>query len=291
MNKILRLVVFTVCIAWLLSLFGCGNGRVDGPDMERKLWSEFTVSKSSVTYEPIYSYKVVYNGPTDDAYLYATIYKDGAPVTKSVLLENETLRALINLNILYLADAQAVDGATLSLSVTDLNGNSFQKSLSSAKEKELLALLDPYVDRLMTDDEEPTMLDGPSMEYQEPWTKFTLSRTSTNTLYSFYFAVWNTDTDAFVSGECQDKEGHSYENESGIPITHDTLEKLRLLYLEQLPDVSGFNETEDDMDQILDDDIISLSVTLADGTVVEKYASGNITMEIYQLLLPYFINK
>ncbi|MBR5272237.1 MAG: hypothetical protein IKU25_02435 [Clostridia bacterium] len=259
--------------------------------MERKLWSEFTVSKSSVTYEPIYSYKVVYNGPTDGAYLYATVYKDGAPVTKSVLLENETLGALINLNILSLADAQAVTGATLSLSVTDLNGNSFQKSLPSAKEKELLALLDPYVDRLMTDDEEPSMLDGPSMEYQAPWIKFELCSTSTNTLYSFYFTVWDTDTDTFVSGECQDKEGHSYENESGIPITHDTLEKLRLLYLEQLPDVSGFNETEDDMDQILDDDIISLSVTLADGTVVEKYASGNIAMEIYQLLLPYFINK
>ena len=45
MKKLLRLAVFVMCMATLLSLLGCNKNKyiLDGPDMERDEWQEFTL--------------------------------------------------------------------------------------------------------------------------------------------------------------------------------------------------------------------------------------------------------
>lgn len=62
MKKLFRLVVYIMCIAWLLSIVGCGKGHLlDGSGMERAEWSEFTLSRCSESFESIYSYLIKYN--------------------------------------------------------------------------------------------------------------------------------------------------------------------------------------------------------------------------------------
>lgn len=132
--------------------------------------------------------------------------------------------------------------------------------------------------------EKPHMLDGPGMEYQSPWTAFTISGTDSNTKHSFCFTVTDSADAALVSGECSDETGKTYSQEQGVNISDEDVWKLRWMNLDQLPD------KERSEDQALPADMagVTLSLTLSDGTVTEKIASGDLSMEIYQLLLPYF---
>lgn len=285
MKKFFRLVVFMMCIAWLLSLLGCGKGHlVDGPGMERGVWSEFTLSRCSETFETVYRYTVHYDEDLNEAELYIEVY-EGRTVDKRAKVDKETISKLYNLDLLFLPEAEPVDGNFLGLSVTDRNGQTYSKQISKAKEEAVLAILAPY---LTAEEEDPFMLDGPSMEYTPPWTAFTVSRSDSNAQYIFWFTVMDGDPDALVTGECRDKDGGYFEEEAGIPISAETLQALQWMNLEQLPEEEEWPE---DLERPLDDSTITLSVTLSDGTVIKKQASGELSMEIYQLLLPYFINN
>ena len=136
--------------------------------------------------------------------------------------------------------------------------------------------------------EKPHMLDGPDMEYKPQWTEFTLSRSDSYAQYNFSFTVTEGDTDPLVIGVCRDQDGNEYDVENGIVLTGDTLWALRRLNLEQLPEEEPWPE---DLEMPLDRENITLTVVLSDGTVVKKNASSTLSMEIYQLLLPYFINN
>ena len=67
--------------------------------------------------------------------------------------------------------------------------------------------------------EKPFMLDGPEMEYQSPWTAFTLSRSDSDPQYNFSFTVTDNGEQALVTGECNDENGNStiQTNDSNIP--------------------------------------------------------------------------
>ena len=132
------------------------------------------------------------------------------------------------------------------------------------------------------------MLDGPGMEYQSPWTAFTLTRTDSNAQYHFRFTVTDDGDQALVTGECCDAQGNSYEEEQGIAISVEDLWQLRWMDLDQLPEKAVWPE---DLEQPADMTDITLSLTLADGTVEEKNASGALSIEIYKLLLPYLKNN
>ena len=136
--------------------------------------------------------------------------------------------------------------------------------------------------------EKAHMLDGPGMEYQSPWTSFTLSRSDSNTQYSFWFELTETDTEALVIGSCRDENGVDYEAETGIPISGEDLWQLRWMDLDQLPDEEAWSE---DMEMPTDTAVITLTLTLSDGTTVKKNASGDLSIEIYKLLLPYLKNN
>ena len=132
------------------------------------------------------------------------------------------------------------------------------------------------------------MLDGPDMEYRPEWTEFTLSRSDSYAQHNFSFTVTEGDTEAMVSGVCRDEDGNEYDVQIGITITDDTLWTLRRMHLEQLPEEEPWPE---DLELPLDMESVKLTLTLSDGTVVKKNASSNLSIEIYKLLLPYFINN
>ena len=134
------------------------------------------------------------------------------------------------------------------------------------------------------------MLDGPGMEYTPEWTEFTLSRSDSYAQHNFSFTVTEGDTDAFVSGVCRDAEGNEYESETGIAISGETLWTLRRMDLEQLQNVVE-TETWEELPQVLDESNVTFSIVLTDGTVEKKHISAELSLEIYQQLLPYFINN
>ena len=270
-----------MCMAWLLSLFGCGKRKpimVDGPGMERQIWSAFTITRCDERFETIYSYTVKYDADADTAYIYE------GQEEACIQLRPETISELMNLDLLSMPDAEPVDGNFLALTVFDAMSQARPKNISSEKEEEILALLATYLEELK---EEPTMLDGPDMEYQSPWTQFHLSRTDSNTRYIFWFTVTKTDEGALVTGSCQDQDGRNYETETGIPISEEDLATLRLMDLDQLPDEELWPE---DLERPTDLSEITLTLTFSDGTEEKKDASGELSMEIYELLLPYLKN-
>lgn len=154
--KCRRLAVLTILV--LFSLFGCGKKHIlDGPGMERQVWREFTISQSSDVYEQNFSYTVKLDENSDEGYLYTEVYnyEEGYPEETSIRLEQKTVSALMNLDILsfpneipYESEESILDGTFLSFSVTDQNGTVFKKILSSEQETEILALIMPYKEKL-----------------------------------------------------------------------------------------------------------------------------------------------
>ncbi len=284
MKMFFRLVVILLCIAWLASLFGCGKKHIlDGPDMERLVCEEFTISRCNERYETVYSYTVKLNDRSNEGWLYVNVY-DGKNVEKSIRLEANDVDALYGVGVLYLPNAdEMIDGSVLGLTATDSHGKTHQKNVSSAKEAEILGILSPYIQSLGL--EEPFMLDGPSMEYSPKWVSFSVSRRDSSTLYSFWFTV--DEEKMTVIGECQDREGHTYSETEGMTVPQEVIDALHELDLEQLPDEEPW---PDDLEMPLDDSSCTLSLTLSDEEIVKKNANG-VAIEIYNLLLPYLKNK
>ena len=129
------------------------------------------------------------------------------------------------------------------------------------------------------------ILDGPGMVYEQPWTAFTISRSGSSTRYNFRFTVSDDGDQSLVTGECYDEEGNFYTEEIGIVLSAEDVWKLRWMDLQTLDPPQ---EIPDDLEPILDDNKITLFLVRPNGETVEKRASGDLSMEIYQLLLPYF---
>ena len=127
--------------------------------------------------------------------------------------------------------------------------------------------------------------DGPGMEYTPSWTAFTISRSDSSVQYNFWFTVTDDGDQPLVIGECCDEEGNFYEEEIGIVLSAEDLWQLRWMNLQMLDAPIEFPE---DLEPILDDRKITLSLVLPTGETVEKNVSEELSMEIYQLLLPYF---
>ena len=129
--------------------------------------------------------------------------------------------------------------------------------------------------------------DGPGMEYIPQWKGFTVSRTDSLAQYAFWFAVSDDGEEPLVTGECRDAEGNLYLEETGIRISSETLWQLRRLNLEKL---EVKTQTEE-IPGLLDGSAVTLSLTLPDGEIVEMKASGELSLQIYSILLPYFVEN
>ena len=149
-----------MCLSMLLSLFGCGSKDrflVDGPDMARKLWKEFTISQQSDEYEGNFSYTVKIDDETGDFYLWteAFDYEAGYPIDKSIRISKKCANELINIDIMSFPDyvpdeleEMILDGTHQSLTVIDENGVLVKKSITSDKADAILELLAPYAKKL-----------------------------------------------------------------------------------------------------------------------------------------------
>lgn len=157
-RKCFRRSFLLVCTLLLIFLFGCGQ-VVDGPDMERKEWMEFTISQTSDEYEQNFSYTVKYDQDTENWYLCMEVPHEtkGYPIEKREVLKSDTIRDLYNLNILSFKDkkkqsseddVQILDGTFLKFSVIDVNGTEYEKELSSEAEQEIITLISPYVNKI-----------------------------------------------------------------------------------------------------------------------------------------------
>ena len=123
------------------------------------------------------------------------------------------------------------------------------------------------------------------MEYKPAWTAFTISRSDSSMQYKFWFTVTDDGEQPLVIGECYDEDGTFYKEALGIVLTAEDIWQLRWMNLQMLDAPIEFPE---DLEPILDDSKITLTLVLPDGETVEKNASADLSMEIYQLLLPYF---
>ena len=157
MKKIKIWAVVIVCISLLLSLLGCKKPQIlDGPDMERKTWDEFTLSQSSDDYSQSYAYTVKHDASWK-YYLLTDVfdYELGYPVEKSVELGSATVNGLIGLHIeaqpVYEPDeleAEILDGTHLTLTVIDSKGKLSRRVVSQSLADKILELLESDIKKL-----------------------------------------------------------------------------------------------------------------------------------------------
>ena len=157
MKTIKTWAVIIMCFSLLLSLFGCKKPHVvDGPDMEKKTWDEFTLSQSSDDYSQSYAYTVKHDASWK---YYLSIddfdYELGYPTEKSVELDSATVNGLIGLHIeaqpLYEPnelEAELLDGTHLSLVVIDSNGKISRRVVSQALADKILGILELDIKKL-----------------------------------------------------------------------------------------------------------------------------------------------
>ena len=135
------------------------------------------------------------------------------------------------------------------------------------------------------------ILDGPGMVNIPKWKSFSISQSHSYANYNFEFTVMQDDfEDYYVTGTCMDDEGNLYEEESGKPITYETVNQLRALKLDELADVKNDHEEQEDDLLLLDGTTVTLVLTYPGGIKEEKIASEDLAFQIYNYLSPYLIN-
>lgn len=137
----------------------------------------------------------------------------------------------------------------------------------------------------------PQILDGPEMVNKAQWTSFSLSHSGSLAQYNFSFDVVDSDDGAFATGNCIDNDGNHCENESGIPVPPETMDKLRALGLDDLEDIPQTPSKEsDESDEliILDASSTELSVVYYKDFKIEKAVTSEISMKVYEILVPLF---
>ena len=136
---------------------------------------------------------------------------------------------------------------------------------------------------------EKHILDGPGMINTLTWESFELSRSDSNYQYNFWFEL-KSDIDGYLlTGECSDMDGNRYESFDGIKVPNIEAEELRKTFA--LDELSDKTEDVDSDLLLLDAPSITLTLTYADGSQKQKSIGGDTSMEIYEALLPYFINN
>jgi hypothetical protein len=133
-------------------------------------------------------------------------------------------------------------------------------------------------------------VDGPGMEFTPPWQGFSLTSSHTYAQYNFWFTVMCYGEDYLLTGGCRDDEGNIYEEETGIKLRWETMMTLFRMGLEKQEIVTEPDPIQEELElEILDGSNITLHVTLPNGEEVEVAVGGEEAIQIYKLLLPYFI--
>lgn len=140
------------------------------------------------------------------------------------------------------------------------------------------------------------LVDGPGMINTLQWESFELSRSDSYSQYNFGFIFETSDNGYLLKGECRDEDGNIYESDNGIEISNAEAEEIRSRFkLDDLPDVVPTKNDEatgiDEEVFILDASSASLILKYYDGSQKEKAITSELSIEIYEQLLPYFVNN
>lgn len=129
------------------------------------------------------------------------------------------------------------------------------------------------------------------------WESFELSRCDSYSQYNFGFILEPCNDGYILKGECRDEEGNIYESYDGIRISNNEVKKLRNRFeLDELSDVVTIKNNEatnasDEEAFLLDATTINLILKYPDGSQKEKAITDELSIEIYEQLLPYFMKS
>lgn len=151
MKRMTRTAVVLMCVAWLLSLFGCGEPTVrDKEGMERAVpWTEFSYEQRSDVYEGNFSFTV--KKEHDGIYVYAYSIATSGEEAEGVRLSEEEAAVLETMDLVGLPDetpspldAMILDGTFTKLYVTEEGGEPREKAAGAALLEQIETVLLPY---------------------------------------------------------------------------------------------------------------------------------------------------
>lgn len=137
-------------------------------------------------------------------------------------------------------------------------------------------------------EKDPFILDGPGMENPYAWNSFDISRSGDSYAeHNFSITVINGEKGYIVKGTLL-----GYEENEGILLPKDACRKIDALEPGHLPDVAD-TPLPDDMEDviILDAPDVSIHVAYLNGTLLEKVDEDSFSIEVYNIVLPYFREK
>ena len=136
----------------------------------------------------------------------------------------------------------------------------------------------------------PHMVDGPGMENTDYWVSFTVSRSDSYAQHNFSITVEETADGYAVSGTLRDDDGTEYSQQSPVPIPVELYTKLQQLRPDRLTDVTACPDDPDGA-VALDAPQVYIEVVYSTGTRREKADNNDFSLEVYQLVLPFFREK
>lgn len=141
------------------------------------------------------------------------------------------------------------------------------------------------------------ILDGPGMINPSAWYTFAISRSCDSyAQHNFHITVSNEHEGLVVKGTLLDNDGTEYEDYDGIILPKEACLAIENLNPAELPDfifqetVTSSNSGDEEL-IILDAPEIEIEVGYADGRLLQKVDENNFSIEVYEIVLPYFRDK
>lgn len=132
------------------------------------------------------------------------------------------------------------------------------------------------------------VLDGPGMENTVFWDSFSISRTDSYAQHNFQISVKYYEDRYVVTGILRDEDGTEYDGEVELP--EEARIQIDKLLPHTLPDVIPVESGDDDL-IVLDAPEVQIEVAYTDGTLWQKVDENDFSLQVYEIVLPYFEEK
>lgn len=132
------------------------------------------------------------------------------------------------------------------------------------------------------------ILDGPGMENTVFWVSFDVSRTDSYAQHNFNISVTWCEGGYVVQGNLKGEDGTDYDGEVVLP--EEACIQIDKLLPHTLPDAIPVESGDDDL-IVLDAPEILIQVAYTDGTLRRKVDENDFSLQVYEIVLPYFEEK
>ena len=135
--------------------------------------------------------------------------------------------------------------------------------------------------------------DGPGMENPFAWESFSVSRSDSYAQHNFHITVQYGEDGYVVKGMLLDEDGTQYmDEEADIVLPKEACQTIDALRPQYLPDVIGSTaENTEEEPMILDAPVVQVQVKYVNGTMTQKVDENDFSIQVYQIVLPYFREK